>query len=105
MVSEAREQLAIETFADWTVRVFAEEEDWGKNPYFVIVSDPNDNWRKVLIANQETGIVTFRSITQDDSYMPKKVLRQESPWYPDNSMMDASVQQMRVFREKLRFLA
>lgn len=37
------------------------------------------------------------SITQDDSYMPKKVLRKGSLWYLDNSMTDASVQQMRVF--------
>lgn len=91
--------------ADWTARVFAEEEDWGTNPYFVIVSDPNDNWRKVLIANRKTGIVTFRSITQDGSYMPKKVLREGSSWYLDNSMMDANVQQMRVFRQQLSVLA
>lgn len=70
----------------------------------MIVSDPNDNWRKVLIANRETGIVTFRSITQDDGYMPKKVLRPGSSWYLDNSMMDASVQQMQVLRQHLTAL-
>lgn len=90
--------------AEWAARIFAEEEDWGQDPYFVIASDPNDNWRKVLIANRETGVVTFRSITQDDGYMPKKVLRQGSSWYLDNSMMDASVQQMRVFKQHLNQL-
>lgn len=81
------------------------DSDWGQNPYFAIASDPNDNWRKVLIANRKTGIVTFRSITQDGSYMPKKVLRQGSSWYLDNSMMDANVQQMRAFRQQLSVLA
>lgn len=90
--------------SEWSARLFADEEDWGPNPYFVIVNDPNENWKKVLIANRETGVVTFRSITTDASYMPKKVLRPGSDWYLDNSMMDAGVQQMRVFRGNLRHL-
>ena len=95
------DEMTPEERSQWSARLFAEDEDWGENPYFVITSDPNENWRKVLIANQNTGIVTFRSITQDDRYMPKKVLRKGSLWYLDNSMMDASVQQMRVFKQHL----
>ena len=80
------------------------EEDWGSRPFFVVNSDPNDNWKKVLIVNTDTGIATFRSITKDPDYMPKKVLRPGADWWLDNSMMDANVQQMKAFYSNLRDL-
>ena len=80
------------------------EEDWGSDPFFVVNSDQNDNWKKVLIVNTETGIATFRSITKDPDYMPKKVLRPGADWWLDNSMMDANVQQIKAFYSSLRDL-
>ena len=80
------------------------EEDWGSGPFFVVNSDPNGNWKKVLIVNTDTGAATFRSITKDPDYMPKKVLRPGAGWWLDNSMMDANVQQMKAFYSNLRDL-
>ena len=80
------------------------EENWGSDPFFVVNSDPNDDWKKVLIVNTDTGIATFRSITKDPDYMPKKVLRPGADWWLDNSMMDANVQQMKAFYSNLRDL-
>lgn len=73
------------------------DEDWGADPFFVINRDPNDKWKKVLIVNTDSDTATFRSITEDPDYMPRKVLRPDVDWWLDNSMMDANVQQMRVF--------
>ena len=81
------------------------EEDWGPDPFFVVNSDPNKNWKKVLIVNTDDGTATFRSITKDPDYRPKKVLRLGADWWLDNSMMDANVQQMRVFYSNLRDLS
>lgn len=78
------------------------EEDWGANPFFVISFDPNDQWKKVMIINTDTNVATFRSITRDLDYMPKKLLRPGTDWWLDNSMMDANVQQMRKFHMHLR---
>ena len=80
------------------------EEDWGSDPFFVVNSDPNDNWKKVLIVNTETGVATFRSITKNPDYMPKKELRPGADWWLDNSMMDANVQQTKAFYSNLRDL-
>ena len=80
------------------------EEDWGSDPFFVVNSDPNKNWKKVLIVNTETGVATFRSITKNPDYMPKKVLRPGAEWWLDNSMMDANVQQVEAFYSNLRDL-
>ena len=80
------------------------EENWGSDPFFVVNSDPNDDWKKILIVNTDTGIATFRSITKDPDYMPKKVLRPGADWWLDNSMMDANVQQMKAFYSNLRDL-
>lgn len=80
------------------------EEDWGLDPFFVVNSDPNDNWRKVLIVNTDSGTATFRSITEDSGYRPKKVLRPGADWWLDNSMMDANVRQMKAFYSNLRDL-
>ena len=80
------------------------EENWGSVPFLVVNSDPNDNWKKVLIVNTDTGTATFRSITEDPGYSPKKVLRPGADWWLDNSMMDANVQQMKAFYSNLRDL-
>lgn len=88
--------------AEWLERILAPEENWGSNPCFVVLSDPNSLWSKVLIINPETRIATFRSITQDAGYMPRKVLRPGSDWNLDNSMLDANVQQMFAFKEQLQ---
>ena len=80
------------------------EENWGSAPFFVINPDPNDNWKKVMIVNTDTGVATFRSITKDPGYMPKKELRPGADWWLDNSMMDANVQQMKAFYSSLRDL-
>lgn len=80
------------------------EEDWGSDTFFVVNSDPNDNWKKILIVNTDTGIATFRSITKDPDYMPKKMLRPGADCWLDNSMMDANVQQMKAFCSNLRDL-
>ena len=80
------------------------EENWGSDPFFVVNSDPNDDWKKVLIVNTDTGTATFRSITENPGYSPKKVLRPGADWWLDNSMMDANVQQMKAFYSNLRDL-
>ena len=78
------------------------DEDWGHDPFFVICTDPNKAWKKLFIVNPELNWVTFRSITTDPTYMPKKVLRPGEGWWLDNSMMDGGVQQMREFYKKLK---
>ena len=78
------------------------DEDWGTDPLLVINSDPNDRWKKVMILNSDTDTATFRSITTDPDYMPRKVLRPDAEWCLDNSMLDANVQQMRAFYSNLQ---
>jgi len=78
------------------------DEDWGSAPFFLVCSDPDAHWKKVLIVDKPSGIATFRSITTAPDYMPKKVLRPDVDWWLDNSMMDANVQQTRAFHESLR---
>ncbi len=77
-------------------------EDWGTDPLLVINSDPNDSWKKVMIVNSDTDTATFRSITTDPDYMPRKVLRPDAEWCLDNSMLDANVQQMQTFYSNLQ---
>ena len=55
-----------------------------------------------MIVNTDTDTATFRSITENPDYMPKKVLRPGGGWWLDNSMMDANVQQMMKFCTNLR---
>lgn len=88
--------------ADALERITGPDEDWGAAPFFVINFDPNDKWKKVLIINTKNDVATFRSITEDPDYMPRKVLRPGTNWWLDNSMMDANVQQMRAFHLYLR---
>lgn len=83
-------------------KVTGPEESWGNAPFFVITTDPNDQWKKVLIVNSDTKIATFRSVTENAEYMPKKDLRPGERWWLDNSMMDANIQQMRAFYTNLR---
>ena len=83
-------------------KITGPDEDWGASPFFAIASDPNGQWKKVLIVNTDNGVATFRSITENAEYMPKKVLRPAEGWWLDNSMMDANVQQMRVFYSNLQ---
>lgn len=78
------------------------DEQWGADPFFVINFDPNDQWKKVLIINTDSDIATFRSITENPDYMPRKVLRPDAGWWLDNSMMDANVQQMRAFHAQIK---
>jgi len=104
--SEIEPTVSIELAPQQRTEAFAKvtgpKEDWGNDPFFVITLDPNRNWKKVLIVNTVSGSATFRSITEDPDYMPKKVLRAGAGWWLDNSMMDASVQQMKVFQIHLR---
>jgi hypothetical protein len=79
----------------------APDEDWGEDPFFVVAFDPHESWKKAVIVHPQTGVATFRSITSDPSYSPKKVLRPGEGWWLDNSMMDANVQQMLEFSKHL----
>ncbi|MBK6350120.1 MAG: hypothetical protein V9E93_19520 [Steroidobacteraceae bacterium] len=78
------------------------DESWGEHPYFVVLNDPNEDWRKILLVDRETGSATFRSTTTDGTYMPRKTLRPDLAWYLDNSMQDTNVQQARVMLNELR---
>jgi hypothetical protein len=78
------------------------DEDWGDDPFFAVLNDPNDQWRKILIVNRRTGDATFRSTTTNESYMPRKTMRPDSRWFLDNSMQDANVQQARAILAELR---
>jgi hypothetical protein len=95
-------QISPQERAEALAKVTGPAEDWGKDPFFVITSDPHDQWKKVLIVNTDTDTATFRSITTNPDYMPKKVLRPGEGWWLDNSMMDANVQQTRAFYSNLR---
>ncbi len=78
------------------------DEDFGSDPFFVFVSDPKPTVTKAMIVDTVTDTVTFRSITEDPDYMPKKDLNRGPGRWLDNSMMDANVQQMAGFYETLR---
>lgn len=77
------------------------DEDWGNDPFFVIVDDPHEDWRKVMIVNRETNELTFRSVTKNATYRPRKELHPGHEWQLDNTMMDANIQQMRHFLREL----
>ncbi len=78
------------------------DETWGKNPFIIVLNDPHESWRKILLVNRETGLATFRSTTTDESYMPRKTLRPGSAWYLDNSMQDVNIQQARILLQHLQ---
>ena len=94
-------QLSSEQRAKELAMLTAPDEDWGEDPFFVIAFDPHPSWKKVMIINRESHTATFRSITEDSDYMPRKVLRPNEGWWLDNSMMDANVQQMAAFQKYL----
>src|SRR5688572_2736403 len=77
------------------------EEDWGEDPYFAVLDDPHEQWRKILIVNHQTGLATFRSTTTNEAYMPRKTMRPGSQWFLDNSMQDVNVQQARAMLGEL----
>ena len=95
-------EMAAADKAEWLRTLTAPSEDWGSDPFFVVVSDPNDDWKKAMIVDTDSGTATFRSITRDPGYKQRKELRSDAEWWLDNSMLDANVQQMRQF---LRHLA
>jgi hypothetical protein len=83
-----------------------EGETWGARTRTVVLTDPHAQWRKVMLFDPDTRIVTFRSLTKDNNYMPRTDLRPACEWFLDNSMQDMNVQQARVFFEALQtFLA
>ena len=82
--------------------IFAPDEYWGSSPKVVALSDTNSDWKKVMIVNNENLDCTFRSLTKNSTYMPKKGLEKSNEWWLDNAMMDANVQQMRIFHEELK---
>lgn len=88
--------------AEWLRLLTAPGEDWGSDPFFAVVSDPDENWRKAMIVNADNGMSTFRGLTKDPDHPVTKKLRADTEWRLDNSMPDANVQQMRQF---LRHLA
>ena len=81
--------------------ITGDNETWDEKSFFVIISDPNPNWQKILIADANHSLVTFRSLTRDGNYMPKTILRGNSEWWLDNSMLDANVQQFKIFYDHL----
>ncbi len=78
------------------------DEKFGSDPFFVTVSDPKPTVTKAMIVDTDTDTVTFRSITEDPEYMPKKNLNRGPGRWLDNTMLDANVQQMTKFYENLR---
>jgi hypothetical protein len=99
---ESSDDLGVEERSQRYAAITAPDEDWGEDPYFVIVEDPHPCWQKVMIVNRDTGMATFRSITTSADYKPKKELRAHAGWWLDNSMMDANAQQTRHFFAQLK---
>ncbi len=91
-------------YLDQCRSIFAPNENWGSSPKVVALTDTNADWKKVMILNPQTQHCTFRSLTKNASYMPKKGLEKSNEWWLDNAMMDANVQQMRIFHKKLKSL-
>lgn len=79
-----------------------EGETWGPRTRTVVLTDPQIQWRKVMLFDPDARIVTFRSLTKDTSYMPRTDLRPACEWFLDNSMQDSNIQQTRVFLQALQ---
>ncbi len=92
------EELRTKLFEEITMP----NETWGRYPFVIILNDPNDDWRKSMIVNRETGHATFRSTTTDENYKLKQKMREGTEWYLDRSMQDVNVQQAREFLKQLR---
>ena len=75
------------------------EPDWGYDPIFVVIQVPDKRrrWRKVMIADSERRLCTFRSTTTDPDYKPVIADPALSPWRMDNAMQDAGAAMIRTF--------
>lgn len=88
-------------------QITADGEDWGEDFFFVIDEEPGDtegggHWRKIMLADLDRRVVTFRSTTTSYSYRPAIDMgKQELEWKLDGAMMDCSVQALRVFLYEL----
>ena len=79
-----------------------EKNVWGSSPFLVVASEPNGMWRKIMIANPDKNIVTFRSMTKDRSYGLIQLLKNNnSDWYLDRSMIDCDPLIMQRFMQEL----
>ena len=81
--------------------ITGDDEHWDNNTFFVITKDPDGCWKKAMLVSG-SGETTFRSITTDQAYKPRKSIRKDSTWWLDNSMMDANIQQMNTFHAHLK---
>lgn len=88
-------------------QITAAGEEWGENFFFVIDEGSGDTegnglWRKIMLADLDRRIVTFRSTTTSLSYRPAiDMEKPELEWKMDGAMMDCSVQALRVFLSEL----
>lgn len=88
-------------------QITAAGEEWGNNFFFVIDEEPGDTeggglWRKIMLADLDKRVVTFRSTTTSSSYRPAIDMgKPELEWKMDGAMMDCSVQALRVFLDEL----
>lgn len=83
------------------ITISSEKNIWGYDPLFVIGVEPDGIWRKIMIANPDQNIVTFRSMTKDRSYGLLQLLKNNSGWHLDRSMIDCDPLVMRKFMEEL----
>jgi len=91
-------------------QITADGEEWGGGFFFVFDEEPGDTegggrWRKIMLADVDRGVVTFRSTTTSSSYRPAIDMgKPELEWKMDGAMMDCSVQTLRVFLGELERL-
>ena len=62
----------------------------------VFDTDKRRRWRKVMIADSERRLCTFRSTTTDSDYKPVIADPALSPWRIDNAMQDAGAAMIRT---------
>ena len=86
---------------EYLLEITGADESWDGVSFFVITKDPDDKWKKVMLVDGD-GAATFRSITRDQAYKPRKCIRPGATWWLDNSMMDANIQQMKTFHAYLK---
>jgi len=79
-----------------------EEPDWGTTPFFVVATEADGQWRKVMIVDSEGKLATFRNCTISHDYKPTKNMNNGSAWRLDNSMVDCGTEFMREFLTHLR---
>jgi hypothetical protein len=81
-----------------------ENNIWGARTFFIIAVEPCGIWRKIMIANPDRNIVTFRSMTKDRSYRMLKLLKGNFGWHLDRSMIDCDPLVMQRFMQELEAL-